>query len=275
MEGTVRVIETIEAPLTYLVPTGEKLFSYNYGPPPGMPLRSGRYEPQRVTVRNGRALADAPSLDREGFALRREPTAVANFYDEAEVKRVYYPEIERLLKAATGAAKVVIFDHTLRNTAPEKQVGNQVRGPASRVHNDYTERSAPQRVRDLLPPEEATSRLERRYAEINVWRPITGPVKSNPLALCDARSLDPADLVPSELRYPDRTGEIYAVTYSPRHRWFYFPEMSAEEVVLIKCFDSARDGRARISVHTAFEDPSTPADAPARESIEVRSFLFF
>ncbi len=277
MEGTTPVIETIEASLTYLtpMPAGEPLFSYTYGPPPGMPLRSGRYETHRVSLRNGRALADLPSLDGEGFALRSEPTAVANFYDEAEVKRVYYPEIERLLKAATGAAKVVIFDHTVRNTAPDKQVGNQVRGPAARVHNDYTERSAPQRVRDLLPPKEAASCLARRYAEVNVWRPIKGPVKRTPLALCDAQSLDPADLVVSELRYPDRTGEIYLVTYSPRHRWFYFPEMTTDEVVLIKCFDSARDGRARISVHTAFEDPSTPSDAPARESIEVRSFLFF
>ncbi len=265
----------IEAPLTYLVPTGEPLFAYNYEPPPGVPLRSGRYEPQRVTVRNGRAIAAELSLDREGFLLRRSPSAVADFYDAAEVMRVYYPEVERLLQEATGAETVAIFDHTIRNTAPEQQSGRRVRGAAARVHNDYTETSAPQRVRDLLPLAEAEARLRRRYAEVNVWRPIKGPVQSTPLALCDAGTVDPADLVPSELRYPDRTGEIYAVTYSPRHRWFYFPAMRADEVVLIKCFDSARDGRARISVHTAFDDPSTPADAPPRESIEVRAFLFF
>jgi hypothetical protein len=275
MEGTTPFVAAIEAPLTYVVPSGEPLFAYNYGPPPGMPLRSGRYEPQQVAIRNGRTLADAPSLDREGFALLREPSAVGNFYDAAEVERAYYPEVERLLAAATGAVKVVIFDHTVRNTAPDKQIGRQVRGAAARVHNDYTETSAPQRVRDLLPPAEAEVRLKRRYAEINVWRPIAGPVRSTPLALCDARSLDPADLVPSELRYPDRTGEIYAVTYNPRHRWVYFPEMRTDEALLIKCFDSARDGRARLSVHTAFDDPSTPPDAPARESIEVRAFLFF
>ncbi len=275
MEGIATTIETIEAPLTYLVPTGEPLFAYNYEPPPGMPLRSGRYEPQRVTVRNGRAIAGELSLDREGFVLLRSPSAVADFYDPDEVKRVYFPEVERLLKQATGAEKVVIFDHTVRNTAPEKQSGRAVRGAASRVHNDYTEASAPQRLRDLLPPAEAEARLRRRYAEINVWRPIRGPVESTPLALCDARTVDPADLVRSELRYPDRTGEIYAVTYSPRHRWFYFPRMRADEAVLIKCFDSARDGRARISIHTAFDDPTTPADAAPRESIEVRAFLFF
>ncbi len=275
MEGATTTIETIEAPLTYLVPTGEPLFAYQYGPPPDMPLRTGRYEPQNVTLLNGRAVADEISLDREGFLLRRAPSAVRDFYDKAEVERVYYPEVEKLLKAETGAAKVVIFDHTVRNTAPEQQAARGVRGSASRVHNDYTETSAPQRVRDLLPPEEAEARLKRRYAEINVWRPIKGPVKSNPLALCDARTLDPADLIPSELRYPDRTGETYAASYSPRHRWFYFPEMRADEVLFIKCFDSARDGRARLSVHTAFDDPATrPADPP-RESIELRAFAFF
>jgi hypothetical protein len=275
MEGvTTLATEAIEAPLTYAVPTGEPLFAYQYEPPPGMPQRSGRYEPQRVSVRNGR-LAGALSLDREGFELRRVPSAVRDFYDPAEVERGYYPEVERLLREATGAEKVVIFDHTVRNTAPEKQQGSAVRAAAARVHNDYTEKSAPQRVRDLLPPAEAAARLQRRYAEINVWRPIKGPVLSTPLALCDARSVEPGDLLPSELRYPDRTGETYSVAYSPRHRWFYFPAMRADEVVLIKCFDSARDGRARLSIHTAFDDPTAAADAPPRESIEVRAFLFF
>jgi hypothetical protein len=228
-----------------------------------------------VTVRNGRAIAAELSLDREGFLLARQATEVADFYDEAEVKRVYYPEVERLAKAVTGAAEIVIFDHTVRNTAPEKQTGRRVRGPAGRVHNDYTEASAPQRVRDLLAPEAAEARLKRRYVEINVWRPITGPVNTSPLAVCDARTVEPHDLVTSELRYPDRIGETYAVTYNPRHRWFYFPDMQADEALFIKCFDSARDGRARISVHTAFDDPTTAPNAPPRESIEVRMFAFF
>ena len=267
------VIETIKAPLNYMLPGEGVAYSYTYEPPPGVPARSGELDPRPVAIENGRRLATA--LDREGFELRRAPSAVADFYDAEEVKRVYYPEIERLLKAATGAREIVVFDHTLRNTAPEQQSGRRVRGPAVRVHNDYTEDSAPQRVRDLLPKAEAEARLARRYAEINVWRPIKGPVKTAPLALCDAQSLDPGDLVRTELRYPDRTGEIYTVTWNPRHRWLYFPEMRAEEVLLIKCFDSARDGRARLSVHTAFDDPATrPADPP-RESIELRAFAFF
>lgn len=273
MEGNATVIDAVTAPLAYLAPTAEMPFTYTYEPPPGLPARRGEPDPRPVTIANGRSLAT--TLDREGFELRRAPTAVGDFYDAETVKRAYYPEIERLLKEATGAGEVLIFDHTVRNTAPEQQSGRRVRGPAARVHNDYTEASAPQRVRDLLPAAEAEARLARRYAEINVWRPIKGPVRTQPLALCDARSLDPADLVRTELRYPDRTGEIYTATFNPRHRWLYFPEMRADEVLLIKCFDSARDGRARLSVHTAFDDPSTPANAPPRESIEVRAFVFF
>jgi hypothetical protein len=272
---TMAVADAIEAQLNYLVPTDETPYSYTYDPPPGVPARSGVSEPHTVTVRNGRAIAAELSLDREGFLLARQATEVADFYDEAEVKRVYYPEVERLAKAVTGAAEIVIFDHTVRNTAPEKQTGRRVRGPAGRVHNDYTEASAPQRVRDLLAPEAAEARLKRRYVEINVWRPITGPVKTSPLAVCDARTVEPQDLVTSELRYPDRIGETYAVTYNPRHRWFYFPDMQADEALFIKCFDSARDGRARISLHTAFDDPTTAPNAPPRESIEVRMFAFF
>jgi hypothetical protein len=265
----------VEARLNYLAADSEKPFVYTAAPPPGMPQRSGRFEPKVVTIRDGRPLQRWLSLDKEGFALARQPTAVADFYDEGEVRRVYYPEIERYVRELLGAEKVVIFDHTVRNTAPEQQAARRVREPAASVHNDYTDKSAPQRVRDLLEPEEAEARLRRRYVELNVWRPIAGPVEAWPLAVCDAASVERRDLVPSERRYPDRVGEIYAVTYNPLHRWFYFPRMERDEVLLIKCFDSATDGRARLAVHTAFEDPTTPVEAPPRESIEMRMFAFF
>jgi hypothetical protein len=268
-------LDHVEAPLNYLAADSEKPFVYAAAPPPGMPQRSGRFEPQVVTIRDGRPLRRRLSLDKEGFALARHSTAVGDFYDDAEVRRVYYPEIERYVREALGAEKVVIFDHTVRNTAPEQQAARRVREPASTVHNDYTDKSAPQRVRDLLEPDEAEARLQRRYVELNVWRPIAGPVEAWPLAVCDAASVDRHDLVASERRYPDRVGEIYAVTYNPRHRWFYFPRMERDEVLLIKCFDSATDGRARLAVHTAFDDPTTTAAAPPRESIEIRMFAFF
>jgi hypothetical protein len=143
------------------------------------------------------------------------------------------------------------------------------------VHNDYTDKSGPQRVRDLLPAPEAEARLKRRFVEINVWRPIKGPVQAWPLALADAQSIAPADVIPADLIYADRTGEILYGIYNPAHRWNYFPRMAREEAVLIKCFDSLTDGRARFSLHTAFEDPTTPANAPPRESIEIRTLAFF
>ena len=264
----------VEAPLNYLAPDSPPPVAYAYEPPPGVPLRSGRWEAQRVAIHDGRPIANELSLDKQGFTLRRRSSAVRDFFDEEEVKRVYYPEIERLVREETSASEVVIFDHTLRNSA-EGRTGNTIREAAANVHNDYTEKSGPQRVHDLLAPAAAEARLKRRFVEINVWRPVAEPVEAWPLALCDAESLDPSDLVPSERRYPDRVGEIYAVRYNPSHRWYYFPRMRREEVVFIKCFDSARDGRARLSVHTAFADPTTRPDAPPRQSIEVRTLAFF
>jgi hypothetical protein len=145
--------------------------------------------------------------------------------------------------------------------------------PVRVAHNDYTLKSGPQRVRDLLPAE-ADLLLKNRFAVINVWRPIRGPVLESPLAVCDAASMVQRDFVAQDLRYRDRTGEVYSVQYNPEHRWFYFPQMEHTEVLLLKCYDSD-PGRTRFTAHTAFADPTSPADAPARESIEVRTLVFF
>lgn len=265
----------VEAPITYLARNPQRPYAYAYDPPAGVPRRFGEPDPHVMRIEDARPRAGSLSLDREGFAFGRHPTAVRDFYDREEVERVYYPEMERLVAQATGAEKVVLFDHTIRTGALSERAANGLREPAKRVHNDYTEASAPKRVRDLLPPDEAEARLKRRFGIVNVWRPIVGPVEESPLALCDAASVAPEDLVISELRYRDRTGETYAVTWDPRHRWSYFPGMQRDEVVFIKCFDSANDGRARFSVHTAFDDPRTPPHAPRRESIEVRTLVFF
>ena len=264
---------TVTAPLNYLVPMAEKPVAYNYEPPPGTPWRTGQYEARPVAIRDGRPFNDRLSLDKEGFHLLRDASAVSDFYDEGEVESVYYPELERLVKQATGAARVVVFDTTIRTGKPLPG-RKPVKEPARRIHNDYTEKSGPQRVRDLLPADEAEALLRGRFAVVNVWRPIRGPVLEAPLALCDATSIAPEDLVATDLKYPDRTGETYSVTFSPRHRWFYFPRMAADEVVLIKCYDSARDGRARFTAHGAFDDhtptspPASTRTAPGREHRE-------
>jgi hypothetical protein len=266
-------LKGVVAPLNFIEPMAEKPYSYNYEPPPGVPSRNTTEETHTVTIFDGRAVNDRLSLEKEGFVLLHKPTAATDLYDERQITGVYYPECERLIKDYTGARRVIVFDHIVRNAARMAK-GNKIKAYAGRVHNDYTAWSAPQRVRDLMG-DEADELLKHRYSEINVWRPIRGPLLRSPLALCDASTLSQENLVGSELRYPDRTGETYAVTYNPTQRWFYFPRMQTDEVVLIRCFDSAREGAARFSAHGAFDDPNTPENAPPRESIETRALVFF
>ncbi len=265
----------VEAALNYFVDTEEKPANYAYKSPLGIPLQSGQYTHHTVPIRDGRAILDQLSLDQQGFMLTGHESKVVNFFDPQEVQAVYYPEVEQLVKDVTGAVKVVVFDHNVRSAPMAERGENGALKPMLLVHNDYTVRSGPQRVRDLLEAEEAEVRLLHRFAQINVWRPIRGPVEKSPLALCDAQSMAQEDFVAAEQRYRDRTGEIYRVTFNPAQRWFYFPHMQKNEVLLIKGYDSLEDGRARFTAHTGFEDPTSPPDAPARESIEARTLVFF
>jgi hypothetical protein len=265
----------VETTLNYLVDRTEKPVAYMYTPPPDTPPRTGRYGPYPVSIYDGRGILPQISLDTYGFQLTHHDTKVVNFYDEDEVRAVYYPEVERLLKEVTGAVKVLVFDHNVRCQPMSQRGENGAREPVKSAHNDYTLRSGPQRVRDLLDADEAEERLRHRFAEINVWRPIRGPVEEAPLAVCDARSMVLEDFVAMDLKYRDRTGEVYSVAFNSSHRWFYFPHMQKNEALLLKCYDSMTDGRARFTAHTAFDDPTSPSDAPARESIEARTLVFF
>jgi hypothetical protein len=189
MDGlAVTGLKSVVAPLNFLVPMAKKPVAYNYEPPPGTPVRTGQSVTHRVPVRDARPMIGQLLLDREGFVLLHRQTAVTNFYDEEQIKTIYYPECERGMQAATGAAGVVAFDHIIRNAAMAAIKGSGVKMPAKRVHNDYTAWSSPKRVRDLMG-DEAEERLEHRYAIINLWRPIRGPLLDSPLALCDAQSL--------------------------------------------------------------------------------------
>jgi len=265
----------VKADLHYLAPMTERPRNYTFDPPPGVPRSNTVHETHHVPVFDVRAVASDVSLDREGFALLRQTSAVRDFYDDKEVREVYYPEAERFIAEATGASRVFIFDHAVRRRvagAGDRAAGLP-RQPATRVHVDHTEKSGPQRVRDLLG-DEAETLLKGRVQVINLWRPIRGPLRDAPLAVCDARTVAREDLVPSDLVYQDRVGETYAVTYNPDHRWFYVSDMQRDEALLLKCFDSATDGRARFAPHTAFEDPTAPADVLPRESIELRTLVF-
>lgn len=266
-------IEHVDALLNYLDPSSEKPTNYMYRPPEGVPVRTGKYVTHSMPIYNARAIVGDLSLDRQGFALVHQHSAVTNFYDDAEVRAVYYPEVERIVKEATGAVKVLAFDHNVRNRAKARSGEKGVQEPVRVAHNDYTLKSGPQRVRDLLP-QEADQLLKNRFAVINVWRPISGPVQESPLAVCDAASMVQKDFVEQDLIYRERIGEVYSVGYNPKHRWFYFPKMQRDEILLLKCYDSDPT-RTRFTAHTAFEDPTSPPDAPARESIEARTLVFF
>ena len=266
----------VSANLNYLVPMADKPRSLEYEPPPGVSNTTAVYREHTVDIRDVRPVAAALSLEHEGFQLLDAPTSVTDFADEDAIRTRYYSEAISLLKEQTGASRVVVFDHTIRRRVPGVvgRVKGAPRQPVPRVHNDYTVKSGPQRVRDLLG-DEADGLLKKRFAVINVWRPIRGPVYDAPLAIIDASSVAEGDLVATDLIYPDRTGEIYYVKFNPRHKWFYAPAMSRNEVLLIKCYDSVDDGRARFVPHSAFVDPTTPLDAPLRESIELRTLVFF
>src|SRR5216683_965837 len=279
MEASVQELEHAEikvvtASVNYLAEAIPKPVNYTYDPPAGVPRRSGKYIEQSVVVRNGREELSKLSLDTNGFVLTEDETAIKDFYDPDEVRSVYYPEVERLLKRTTGAERVLIFDHIVRNRVLAERGEKEAREPAKMVHNDYTFKSAPRRVRNLLPAE-AEHLLKNRFAEINAWRAIRGPIESSPLALCDARSLGTEDIVPMDLVYRDRVGEIYGFLHNPKHRWYYFPRLERNEAILLKCYDSMDDGRARFTAHTSFDDPSSPPNAAPRESIEVRALIFW
>jgi hypothetical protein len=265
---------SVTAAITYAIDTGIKPVNETFETGQVIRRRTGATEQRPMRIHDGRPLVGQLSLDQNGFVLVDHETAVADFFDAAQLESIYYPEIERLVQSVSGASRVVVFDHTLRTGDSAEQQARKIREPVAWAHNDYTEWSGPQRVREILP-DEAEQLLRHRFAIIQVWRAINQPIQSNPLALVDARSVSASDLLPAERRYPDRVGETYQLRYNPDHRWFYFPRMRRDEALVFKVYESQADGRARFTPHASFVDPSSRADAPPRQSIEVRTFAFF
>ncbi|CAJ1346347.1 unnamed protein product [Effrenium voratum] len=238
------------------------------------------------------------TLDENGFCLLPHAWGHIDYYDNESVITRYYPECEALLRRVTGASRAVAFDHNLR-AKQRKEAGDRLRGGSAvqqplvtyGVHNDYTVTSSEQRIRQLaqspnqndtrrsslVDPAEVEELLKKRWIFVNVWRNISEePVQRNPLAACDAATCALDDLIVFEIRYADRIGENYFARYSEQQRWFYFPRMEKDEVMLLKCWDSRGAGfhngpaPATFSLHGSFEDLAPPPDAPDRESIEAR-----
>jgi hypothetical protein len=264
----------IHAALNYLVRTDVKPVNETGGKDGLMRNWSGTIDRRVMPIADARNATEDFKLDGAGFELAAHPTRVKNFLDADELTAVYYPEMQRLIAQTSGASRVHVFDHTVRHGDDEARQTLKLREPVKSVHNDYTEWSGPQRVRDFFP-EQADDLLSRRFAIIQVWRPINHPVVKDPFAIADGRSVATKDFIAAERRFPDRVGEIYQFEYNPAHRWYFYPQMRRDEAMVFKVYDSAKDGRCRWTMHSSFDDPATPADASPRESIEIRAFAFF
>jgi len=263
----------VEAEIDFLVPALERPFTYSREAPAGAEAETARFASHTVQIQDVRD-TEPLSLDEHGAALGWWPTRVRRFYDESHVRRRYYPESADFIKAALGADQVVVFDHNVRRgSALQVQATRTDLGrPVHHAHTDYTPRSALQRLRYELGPH-AEHGLSR-YVQVNLWRPIRAPLRDAPLALCDGSSVRPDALRNVELRYLDRTGEIYYLTHAPEQRWYFASDMTVEEAWLFKNFDSAPPGPGGLAPHSAFTDPRHARVSP-RESIEVRALAIF
>ena len=269
---------TVTADLCYIVRQDTKPYFESSRITGGEPKVFFEIELLPATISDMRDVADTLSMDVNGFELRGHQSKVADLYDDGLIETQYNPELVAMLKEMTGADSVTIFDHTRRSSdSSGARNPDGHRGPASRVHADYTVKSGPQRAKDTLGEAEVDRVLSSggRIIQVNVWRPITGPVMRSPLALADSSSIPPADLIATDQRFPDRTGEIYQLARGAEHRWYYASEMAPDEVILIKGWDSTDDGRARFTPHGAFKHPGETDDMPPRESIETRTYLVY
>lgn len=269
------VTGTIRAKFNYVIPTGKPAIRYIDWPEMEANAVPPQYEQREMTVRNGRPLRDTFDTDIHGFAFADHLTQVRDFTDEAERARVYDAEVKALVMKHTGAADVVVFDHTVRVTDEGTGRVSGARPTVKGVHNDYTERSAPVRLREIVGDAEAERCMKKRWAIVQVWRAIRGPVMIDPLGICDGRSIPQQGFIRVERRYKYRTGEVYHIAYNPAHEWFWFPQMTRNEALVFKVFDSDTTKPSRFTAHSAFDDPDTPPDAPPRESMETRTFAFF
>ena len=274
--ATATTQDEVRATINYTVDNGIPPDYYFYDPEPGTKLNPPGTDARDVVIRNGWPTVDALDLDREGFVLKPFASGFTAFDDDDAVKQRFYAEAVAFVQANTGAKRVVIFDHTIRKRLPaDLSAQTTINRPAVLlVHSDYTVASGPQRVRDIVP-DDAEDLLTRRVAFFNVWKSLRDPVEELPLAICDATSQNEGDMLRMELKYRERTGEIYVMRHAESHRWTYFPGMTAADALLFKTYESESDGRARFVGHTAFEDPNMKPDARRRESIEIRTMAFF
>ena len=263
--------KTVEANLSYYAPEADPVEKPKFL---DLPLAT-----QRVQIEEARDRRAEFSLDKQGFALVTWPTRVKNYRDPAEREQLYVPEVDAMLRALTGCSKVVtagsgfirMSDRVGTRPANTFSTGNF-------VHADYSKNAGEFWLRRAVAEDEAPWRLRGRYSIFNVWRILSEPPQDVPLALCDARSVAPPDVVHTDFttRAEGAAFSFENATYrhNPNHRWYYFRDMTRDEFLVFRGFDSDPERQEAVP-HTAFEDPSCPPDAPPRESVEIRSVVFY
>lgn len=236
-----------------------------------------------MPIRDMREAAGHLSLDVQGFELHTHVSSFNDFYNADAVRERYYPEVAQVLKGLLGAEEVIVFDHNVRSAVRSARGEPGVREPVAQAHNDYTVESGPVRKDAILEAAGRQDLADHEFALVNLWRPIIGPVQDTPLALCDAASVAFEDYVHTDIHHfaegnvetPAHRGMIYSLHHNPAHRWYFASEMQTDEVLLLKCFDSRHDGRARFMPHTGFHNPNCPSEFTPRESIEARTLVVF
>lgn len=269
------VAGALRARFNYVVDPGRTMVRYIDWPEMEANAVLPEFRLHEMTVRDGRPIRGTFDIDTHGFCFVDHVTKVKDFTSEAERTSVYDAEVKALIMKHTGASDVVVFDHTVRIGDEAAQKATNARPPVKSVHNDYTERSAPKRLREIVGDAEAERLMQKRWAIVQVWRPIRGDVLRDPLGICDGRSIPRKGFVLLERRYKYRTGEVYQISHDAAHEWFWFPRMTRNEALMFKVFDSDETKPSRFTAHSAFDDPTSPPDAPPRESIETRTFAFF
>jgi len=268
--GQISDPDELLADLIFVDPAGESPMLHLAKPSEPDPERTrGSFVPVEVVLHNGRRLERETTLDEEGFVFVRHETAVEDFYDDAQVRAIYYPEIEALVEVLTGASRVIVFDHTVRGTHAGPRGTVEVELPSDNMHCDFTLRAALETLGQVVPPGEWEAMQQGRVLQLNLWRPITGPLRTMPLAVCDAGSLKAESFIHTPLVRPDFASEFTTLAHDPAQRWYYLPGMTRDEVIIFKNYDSD-PSCPTWTMHGAFTDPPAPADAPPRESIEVR-----
>ena len=289
-------VRYVEAAISYVAPGS---FINRRFVAPGVERNTGRYETHRVQIRDGRAIKDHFSLRVHGFVLAPHRSRVQDFFDKEEVDRVYPAEVVDIVKSLTGATRVATQGWMVRTSGdlskhlPQKTVGYTHKGgvqpPAGEAHVDFTPERAETLARTLYENTFPDGKGYSRFIASSLWRCFSPAPQDCPLALCDARSVDPSEGVPNTLFIVDQLPEEQVMLgpmpnedralaaaifhHNPDHRWWYFSNMNRDEVVMIKFHDSDRTQALR-TPHTAFRDSSFP-DARPRESIELRSVAYF